>query len=245
MQVRAYGSRSDELRRRVWDTSTGSYDSYIRNISAANSDVVFLINNITYFGTRVAHRRRALYAQTGLSILVALFIGECVRVARGSVLMLLFVKHLLQPNLTSFLTSLISPALRLSLLLAVLKLLSGVLAPHKYLDRHGVKREKIMTMDLNFEEIVQVVGISIAGAAALFLLGRWANCESRSDYLRRHLSDTSTGGLMLPVVSSLLSTPTSYLTLSIQPPVRLTTFVAAMASRAVSRMLQKHGTFLL
>ena len=57
-------------------------------------------------------------------------------------------------------------------LYVLIKLVSGV-APKKYVDRHTVKLKKVVTLELSLEEIVQVLGLSIAGGSGLFLLGNY------------------------------------------------------------------------
>jgi len=54
----------------------------------------------------------------------------------------------------------------------IVLLLSGIV-PSKYLDRHVLKVEKIVAMDLTVDEIVQVICLTIAGGCGLFLLGNY------------------------------------------------------------------------
>ncbi|GMH73979.1 hypothetical protein TL16_g06338 [Triparma laevis f. inornata] len=54
----------------------------------------------------------------------------------------------------------------------VVKVLSGIV-PKKILDKHIVSLKKVVTMDLNLNESVQCVGLSIAGFCALYLLGHY------------------------------------------------------------------------
>ena len=54
----------------------------------------------------------------------------------------------------------------------IIKIASGV-APKKYIERHVVKLRSIVELKLNWGEIVQVAGLSVSAACALFLLGNY------------------------------------------------------------------------
>ncbi|GMI08900.1 hypothetical protein TrVE_jg2098 [Triparma verrucosa] len=69
-----------------------------------------------------------------------------------------------------------------------IKIVTG-LVPDHILDRHIVSVKKVVALDLNLEEKVQAVGLSIAAASAMFMLGNYgAKGDFRSEAERILLS---------------------------------------------------------
>ncbi|GMH91599.1 hypothetical protein TL16_g12100 [Triparma laevis f. inornata] len=84
-----------------------------------------------------------------------------------------------------------------------IKIVTG-LVPDHILDRHIVSVEKVVALDLNLEEKVQAVGLSIAAASAMFMLGNYgAKGDFRSEAERTLLSMAGVVGSGSLIVTSL------------------------------------------
>ena len=81
-------------------------------------------------------------------------------------------------------------------------LVAGV-APKRYIDRHTIKTEKIVTLNLNTGEIVQLAGLCIAGSCGLFLLG---NYGVKGSFRDDGVEEAWFGGITIAGVLSLLVT---------------------------------------
>ena len=70
-------------------------------------------------------------------------------------------------------------------LFTIITLVSGV-APKRYIEKHTIKTRDIVTMNLKIAELIQVLGLAIAGGCGLFLLG---NYGVKGDFSSEFLED--------------------------------------------------------